>query len=1226
MTLFLLIILKHGTIFAQTFTEFQDPGIFEINRVYPRVNLIPENEQHKISLNGDWKFHFANHFHERPVNFYQLKFDDSQWEYFQVPANWELHGYGYPVYVNQPNEFDNSQIPKVPELNNSVGSYRKYVQIPKNWKDGHVFINIGAIKSCVYLWVNGQFVGYAEDSKTNIEFDLTHYVKYGKENQISMQVIKWSDGSYFECQDFWRISGVERDIYLYYTPSTYISDYQLNATLDSTYKNGILDLNLQISSKGNLKIQKQHHTLELIVEQGLPSTGATDPLQFKKAIYSAKCVTIRDSLTSISWEQLVFQDVPVWSAETPTLSQITLNLLDSQGKLIHTLKKQFGFRSVEMKNGFVLINGKPIRFKGVNRHDHDPYKGHVISKESMLQDVLLMKQANMNAVRTAHYPNDPYFYELCDRFGLYVMDEANAESHAQGYGAAAVAKREDFLEATVARVRNMYERDKNHTCIVMWSLGNESGNGICYHKAYDWLKSKDPNRPIHYERAYDDYNTDVYSIMYPHVEYIAQYGAVKREKPMVICEYSHAMGNSCGNLSDYWDTIYKYPQLQGAFIWDWVDQSLVEYDSTGRKWYSYGGDYGHPEGIPPSDKNFLINGLISSEREPHPHYFEAQRVYQPLHIQEVDIEKGLFKITNRLDFTKAEDAFRFFYQLEYYDGEKVMKSSPTPILLNLKPGESQEIHVDYPEKYQQGVITFYSTNNGGNACQGLVMANNRATFYLPPNFINSKKEKRSNKLISLTKTEEYWTIKTEQIEYQLELQSGALSSILWEDEEYLKKPIELNFWRPPTDNDIRDRNGVKAWKQGSLHELQWECTDREAKREGDSLLIVYQFLKGINPQNQVMVEAIQSIIFSADAELEIRYQIQLSEHIRTVAKVGLQSGITDQFQKVSWLGALNETYPDRLQAADIGFHTAPIDQLFHQYVKPQESGNRALTHHVALQSGSKEILIDFNHTLFNFSIYPYTDSQIENALHINKLDPNSYWTFNLDLKQAGIGGATCGPGVREPYLLKDKTYDFTVRWRFRDNHNDPVAERYPISVSTPSHWSFTPSTISVSPVVQSIGTTPLPNSRYSDNYPVALYDGKLGVCGDYYENWLGYISDTLEIILEVKKEINWETLSLRFCHDPNNWVLCPQTIYYQTSTDRYNYSDAKEVKSSIDPLNKKNNTTEIVLFNIPNENKEWIKIKVISAPFLPDWHSNPGEKPWLMIDEIIFNNVKTNKQ
>ena len=380
-----------------------------------------------------------------------------------------------------------------------------------------------------------------------------------------MQVIKWSDGSYFECQDFWRISGVERDIYLYYTPSTYISDYQLNATLDSTYKNGILDLNLQISSKGNLKKQKQHHTLELIVEQGLPSTGATDPLQFKKAIYSAKCVTIRDSLTSISWEQLVFQDVPVWSAETPTLSQITLNLLDSQGKLIHTLKKQFGFRSVEMKNGFVLINGKPIRFKGVNRHDHDPYKGHVISKESMLQDVLLMKQANMNAVRTAHYPNDPYFYELCDRFGLYVMDEANAESHAQGYGAAAVAKREDFLEATVARVRNMYERDKNHTCIVMWSLGNESGNGICYHKAYDWLKSKDPNRPIHYERAYDDYNTDVYSIMYPHVEYIAQYGAVKREKPMVICEYSHAMGNSWKFIR-LLGSIYKYPQLQGAFI------------------------------------------------------------------------------------------------------------------------------------------------------------------------------------------------------------------------------------------------------------------------------------------------------------------------------------------------------------------------------------------------------------------------------------------------------------------------------------------------------------------------------------------------------------------------------------------------------------------------------------------------------------------------------------
>ena len=642
---------------AQTFTEWQDPAVFEVNKLYPRAN-IRDNNQSADNFNiewldGKWKFHYVSNADERPTDFFRTDYDDSSWGTIPVPGNWELNGFGVPVYVNTTNDFDNSQLPKVPVKGNAVGSYRKWVDIDKSWEGRQVIINIGGAKSCFYLWVNGQFVGYSEDAKTNSEFDITQFVRFGEENLIALQVFKWNDGSYFECQDFWRLSGIERGITLYTQPKTHILDYKVIADLDSTYQNGILDVEVTLE---NLEKFLNDKTFRLSVE-----------LENDVLVETGRAPSLRET-TNIQFQNpgkqtlhfnIFVPNVVSWNAEHPHLYTLWLTLEDNKGNSIDDAAIYVGFRNIKIENGLLLVNGVPVTIRGVNRHEHDPKTGHVISGERIKQDLLLMKANNINTVRTSHYPNTPDFYNLCDYYGLYVIDEANAESHAQGYGEKSLAKRADFKEATMARVRNMYERDKNHPCIIVWSLGNESGNGVCYEAAYDWLKGKDSTRPVQYERALYDRNTDIVAIMYPSADYLARYAREPQTRPFIMCEYAHAMGNSCGGLSNYWDTIYQYPQLQGGCIWDWVDQGLLTKDAQGREFYAYGGDFGENM---PSDGNFCINGLVDPDRKPHPQLAEVRKVYQPVKIEAVDLDSLKFRIINRFDFSNLEE-YTLLYRL-----------------------------------------------------------------------------------------------------------------------------------------------------------------------------------------------------------------------------------------------------------------------------------------------------------------------------------------------------------------------------------------------------------------------------------------------------------------------------------------------------------------------------------------------------------------------------------
>ncbi|MEZ5082985.1 MAG: glycoside hydrolase family 2 TIM barrel-domain containing protein [Bacteroidales bacterium] len=792
--------------------EFEDPSKTGKNKSFPHTWFIPfpdehsaltfhnENSPNYLSLNGDWKFKWVENPAQRPSDFYQTGFDDSAWDVIQVPSNWELQGYGYPIYVNQPYEWTESPNPPfVPHEYNPVGSFIKKFTLPKTWKNKKVFIHFGAVKSAFYIWVNGEFVGFSKGSKTPAEWDITSLLTK-EENTVALQVFRWSDGSYLECQDFWRISGIERDVYLVARPRVYIGDFFAKCGLDREYINGIFDLSVFISGNSDKK-ETFTVTAQLINE---------DNDEFVK-------LSNETELTEFGAKTNFYQIIKrpkTWSAESPNLYTLVISLYKGK-KILETVTHQIGFRTSEIKNGQLLVTGKAVLLKGVNRHEHDPVSGHVISKESMVLDIKLMKQNNINTVRTSHYPNDPYWYDLCDKYGLYVIDEANIESHGMGYGAKSLAKNLTWQDAHLDRVQRMVERDKNHPSVIIWSMGNEAGDGPNFTACYQWIKENDSTRPVHYERAGLDENTDIYCPMYPSIGYIETYGKEKQSRPLIMCEYSHAMGNSNGNFKDYWDVIEKYDQLQGGSIWDWVDQGLLKTDENGVDYFAYGGDFG-PEDVP-GDGNFCANGLVSADRTPHPGLNEVKKVYQYVEFNAVDLKKGIVKLTNKYDFINTN-----FTNLQYYlieDGKTIKKG----LVYNpdIEPGMSLIIELpfnDYPfvvgREYLLNLFLLMDAANpmipSGHiiASEQFVISNAWKTEpFFTDNFT----------ILKVFETETEIEIKSPNFTCSFDRKSGSISSLIYYDSEYIYKGPEANFWRAPTDNDFG--NGMEKrcaiWKKAS---------------------------------------------------------------------------------------------------------------------------------------------------------------------------------------------------------------------------------------------------------------------------------------------------------------------------------------------------------------------------------------------------------------------------
>ena len=1239
--LFLSIICAGLAATAQTFTEWQDPAVFEVNKLYPRAN-IRDNNQSADNFNiewldGTWKFHYVPNADERPTDFFRTDFDDNSWGTIKVPGNWELNGYGVPVYVNTTNDFDNSQLPKVPVKGNAVGSYRKWVNIDKKWEGQQVIINIGGAKSCFYLWVNGHFVGYSEDAKTNSEFDITQFVRFGERNLIALQVFKWSDGSYFECQDFWRLSGIERGIALYTQPKTHILDYRVVADLDSTYKNGILDVVVVVENLENFSKGKTFRVSVELENDGIVGANNYSPLR------ETTDIQFQNPGEQTLHFQIFVPDVVSWNAEHPHLYSLWITLEDNKGNTLDDAAIYIGFRNIKIEDGLLKVNGVPVTIRGVNRHEHDPKTGHVISGERIKQDLLLMKANNINTVRTSHYPNTPDFYNLCDYYGLYVIDEANAESHAQGYGEKSLAKRADFKEATVARTRNMYERDKNHPCIISWSLGNESGNGICYEAAYDWLKAKDSTRPIQYERALYDRNTDIVTIMYPSVDYLSKYAQKKQERPFIMCEYAHAMGNSCGGLSNYWDTIYKYPQLQGGCIWDWVDQGLLTKDAQGREFYAYGGDFGENM---PSDDNFCINGLVDPDRKPHPQLAEVRKVYQPIKIEAVDLDSLKFRIINRFDFSNLEE-YSLWYRLRTdvayerpirseYVLEETQFDHSLPIALAPHDTGYFELPIVADSIKKMGAIApgrdvmldFFLTPKNPILRQRVAYEQ----FKLP---VPRQKPQSTNCGFFMDSVTHHWEgtmliVNVGKVEMLFDSKIGKITNIKKNGKTVVVDGPQLNFWRPPTDNDRVDGHGELLWRRIGLDNLTWKVDNVDVYNNDDGNFVITVHRIAENENGEKVLSSFDDYEVKRSGDIRIHYDLVISEWVPSFPKIGVQMKVSDELVTTEWVGYAQETYKDRHSCGLLGHYMAPTDDLFHCYVRPQAAGNRMETRYVSLFNKERQWTLSArlsschlkDKNYFQFSIYPYDDENIEQAKHTNELNRAEYYTLNLDYDQAGLGTATCGPDIAERDLVKinDRVISMELHLQLGPGKNMLFNDFFVDQSKELDPWfsrdiHFAPRR----DLGNSITLVNKPTSPYDKNADTVLIDAKIGNPADFHEGWVGYFGEPMEI--RYKNDLvssDSLTITLSFAHHPSRWVFLPQKVLVSCSKNGKKYNQPEEVTLPFDPTLKENDKSRVCILRhkIPNKKMKFIKIEAQPVEKLPEWHAAAGEKAWIMTDEI----------
>ena len=1210
-TITLIVLFLAG--YSQTEAElnaWNDVNVYEINKLYPRTNVIPVGEEWSQCLNGDWKFFWVEHPDQVPADFYNADYDASEWNTIKVPANWELNGYGTPIYVNVDNEFRPNNPPYVPSVDNPVGCYVTEFEIPKTWRNRQIFINFGAVKSAYYLWINGQFVGYTEDAKTNAEFDLTPYVHQGT-NKLAMKVYRFSNGSYFECQDFWRLSGIERDVVIYSKPQVNVYDYEVHAGLDETYQNGTFAIDVTVDNPSGRTVKYGKLVVSVYdSENEIVNLGK----DLKDAV-GENHLELDHNLSGIK----------LWSAEHPNLYRLEIKILTKNGKVLEQIENQIGFRTSEVKDGKLLINGQYVLIKGVNRHEHDPYTGHVISRESMEKDIALMKQLNINTVRTCHYPDDPYWYELCDRYGLYVWDEANCESHAQGYGEKSLAKDPQYRDMIWSRNRNMLERDKNHPSVIMWSMGNECGNGVNFEYTYDWMKNRDSSRPVTYERAIYDKNTDVIGLMYASTDYLKQFMNQHLDslnRPFVMVEYCHAMGNSMGGMQDYWDVIEANEQLQGGCIWDWVDQSFIVHDDKKDvDWLAVGGDFGHAYGVGDDDA-FCANGVMSSDRTPHHHAAEVKKVYQPIKFKPIDLSIGEFEVTNCFSFTNLS-SFEVTYQI--YSNERILHEDQ--LYIGLKPFESKRFNIERLRIYgHPGEEFFVRFSVKLKEDQPFMPKGTEiATDNYLLNWPSQPKELKANegKIMVYPTDDGTLTITGENFLVKLDERTGYMSSYIIGKQNIITDYLKPNFWRAPTLNDEVDSHGSLWWKQAGLDNLKAERESTDTQTLEDGRLMLHQKIHLLKGAGELQMVVNQIYLISSDGEIVLSNRVEIVGDVDCLPKVGLQMSLPRDFENLTYFGKDAENYSDRNASGTFGIYSINALDLFEQHVVPQDNGNHSDVRWMAVESTQNPFgLMITSTTPFNFSMYPYSDNNLTMARRINQLDESGFMTLNVDAYQAGLGTATCGPDVTEQYLLKDTIYQFDIclrpylvvkqdpseLYRYQVPQTDELMDAIPLDSRSKRH--IIKNTIFVNP----------PAERYSSNANTALMDGKKGVVGDYqWRNWLGFNGTDMEATIELNEPIDIKVIKIGVAHKPDSWVVWPKGAWVAFSKDGKSFTEWKRADfPDYDPSNPMTSLGRVEARAKVNESKiKFLKIRVMNQGILPKWHPNAGEKAWIMVDELV---------
>lgn len=969
-----------------------------------------ENSPYYKLLNGKWNFYYVDAYKDLPANIEQPGAGIA-WKEINVPGNWEVQGYGTAIYTNQPYDFQpsNPQPPHLPEAN-PVGVYQRDIEIPADWDGRDIYLRLEGAKSGVYVYLNGKEVGYSEDSKNPAEFLINNYLQPGK-NSLVVKCFRYSTGSYLECQDFWRLSGIERDVFLFSQPKTAVQDFEVISTLDDTYKNGIfkLDVNVTNHTAANKNVTVAYELLDAD----------------KKVVTSAEtpCSVSADGKNTVTFNAAL-NNVKTWTSEQPNLYKLLISLKEG-GKATEVIPFNVGFRRFEIKpidqiagNGkpyiCFFVNGQPLKMKGVNIHEHNEATGHYVPEELMRKDFELMKQNNINTVRLCHYPQDRKFYELCDEYGLYVYDEANIESHGMKYDlrkGGTLGNNPEWLKPHMDRTINMYERNKNYPSLTFWSLGNEAGNGINFERTYDWMKSIEQSRPIQYERAEQNYNTDIYCRMYRGVDVLRAYARQTEPKvyrPFIMTEYLHAMGNSGGGLKEYMDVFESEPIVQGGCIWDWVDQSFREIDENGKWYWSYGGDYG-PEGVP-SFGNFCCNGLVNAVREPHPHLIEVKKDYQYIKSALTDRRNLALKVKNWYDFTNL-NAYTLHWQV-VGDNGTVIKEGIHKI--DCAPHATADFalgRIELPSDIREAYLNLSWTPDTPQPFIGTDFEVAYDQFVLPANkSFHAQAPKPEG-----------------EVKWDIDRQTGALRSYIYNGKEMLASPVVLSLYRPVTDNDNRERTGgARAWKKAGLDNLVQKATFVESSAKGGKAKVEL-----LNAEGRKVGTADFLYALKKDGTLEVKTTfVPDTAVVTSLARVGLAFEMPDTYNQVSYLGrGEHETYADRNQSGRIGIYHTDAERMFHYYVKPQATGNRTDVRWMNLTDEAGNGLAFRSDKHFQFSVIPFTDMNVDKATHINELQRTGVVTVHLDAEQSGVGTATCGPGVLPQYLVpvQKHTFEFMIR-------------------------------------------------------------------------------------------------------------------------------------------------------------------------------------------------------
>lgn len=1025
--------------YAQKLPEWQNTDVVEVNREDAHASRFSFDSKEEamsgdmkgssnyLTLNGTWKFQWSPNPGSRPADFYERDFDDSAWDEIAVPSNWEMKGYGVPIYVNIPYEWTTRpNPPAVPTAHNPVGSYRRSFTLPQGWEEKQVYIHFGAVKSAFYLWVNGKKVGYSQGSKTPAEFNISSFLNEG-ENQVAAEVYRWSDGSWLECQDFWRISGIEREVRLEARPDIHIRDFFCKAGLTNDYSQGSLDLELELWSPGGGS-PKNHEVLAQLV----------DADNIKEVLWSAtKSVSeVKKGKAILSFSD-VLDRVEPWSAESPKLYSLVLSLRDDRGEVLENLSARVGFRTSEIRYGLLLVNGKAVKLKGVNRHEHDEFEGHVVSEEMMRKDIELMKLYNVNAVRTSHYPNDPRWYELCDEYGLYVVDEANIESHGMGYRPdRTLGNNPLFTKSHLDRTIRMVERDKNHPSVIIWSLGNEAGDGVCFDATYDWVKERDLTRPVQYERAESGRNTDIFCPMYAPIHETIKYVERHPEKPLIQCEYSHAMGNSNGNIMDYWEVINAYDQLQGGFIWDWVDQGIAQHTGDGETYWAYGGDF-EPDTLR-TDGTFCLNGLVFPDRSIHPGLIELKKAYQYVEFESVPFNAGQVKISNNYHFTNLNE-FNLAWSI-MADGEKIkgdVLSCP-----ELVPGQSTLLDLNLADVlYEEGKAYFLNLELQIKDSKGLLPeAHSVASeqFDLTPsvleasvseNFLKTEMEGVSiidHKESSSIETRETFTIQFPDGRIDFDPSTGTISSYVWQGKVLLEEGPKPNFWRAPTENDFGNHMDKRSrmWKTFG-EELELQTLTEETSE--DRIMLIAKMLHPDNGSNYVVTYQ-----FNRKGEILVHVKFTPGKgNFPEIPRFGMTMVIPEGLNQLEYFGrGPHENYIDRNHSAYVGRYQSSVDEQYVPYISNGENGNKTETRWLTLTGSDGKGLKIKGAPLFDFSALHYPQEQLDrekrDGAHTYDLEKMPQVFLQVDWKQMGVGGDdSWGARTHAKYTIRAEPLEYS---------------------------------------------------------------------------------------------------------------------------------------------------------------------------------------------------------